>query len=273
MAGLSQDLLTRGVNVQWGGGDVIVVFMDGSYFDPQLFAEHSPIDQKAEFLSTWYTPTFQADTAPLKNSAYKLSSSAGEFMTSIASQLPDGEDRDGSFISALVFAIDKGDVTQGLNRAIEGTKQIAPALYLLNVPNADYPSDVVPAGFLWSVVTGEMQGGVTMTCKIRFGAHRDGSVPSTLPDSMVQCYPNVPGMSHDGYVGDIKVSYSGYFLNAYRLDSGGTGTVYAKVPKVTDEDKTHNIPPEWSQPVATGPFPIVGIPFADPPPLIKVDVE
>jgi hypothetical protein len=67
------------------------------------------------------------------------------------------------------------------------------------------------------------------------------------------------------------LTYTGYFLNAYRLDKPGTGQVYSEIPKITDDTgKTQNKPPEWEALIVPAP-PLHGIPFTDPPPLIVAD--
>jgi hypothetical protein len=148
---------------------------------------------------------------------------------------------------------------------------MAPALYLVNLTNADLPSEVAPPGLLWGITTGAFTAGVSLQWKIRHGEHRDPDTsPEPPPNAMVQCYPLAS--SHPGYVGDVKVTYTGYYLIAYRLDAAGTDTVYSKAPAVTDFSGVQVLPPEWSATIVSGPFPSVGIPFADPPPLISADV-
>jgi hypothetical protein len=271
----SQDVLTSIVNVNWGGG-IIVVFMEVSPWTPQPVFILTPEGGAATLLASWETPSYSTDPAPFKNSAYQVTADAGVFLTSTAPDLPSGSDGvaydiNGTWLNVLVFAVADGNIEASLAQAKAGTKLMAPALYLVNLTNADLPSEVAPPGLLWGITTGAFTAGVSLQWKIRSGEHRDPETsPEPPPNSMVQCYPLAS--SHPGYVGDVKVTYSGYYLIAYRLDPAGTGDVYSKAPAVTDTG-TQNLPPEWSATIVTGPFPSVGIPFADPPPLISADVK
>jgi hypothetical protein len=260
----SQDVLTNIFNVQWGAGDVIVVFMEISPFDPQLdFDLKLPgSDAKATFLSSWTTPTYSTDPAPLKNSAYSVSANVGEFLESIAPAPPEGLDFNGAQLGVFVFAALDTDPAGGLARATAGTKLIAP-LFIVNALNADLTSEIAPPGLRWGIETGVMATEVTMTWKMRFGEHRAAEPPPPPPNGMVQCYPLVS--SHAGYLGDIAVTYSGYYLLAYRLDVDGTGDVYSEFAN----------PSEWNVPVTDSSDPDGGngIPFGDPPPLISADVN
>ena len=83
---LALNHMNRFTNVKWGG-DVIVVFMETSAFDPQPVFTLTPItdeegNDKSTFLKSWNTKTWSGDEAPLKNSAYKVASNAGKFLTS-----------------------------------------------------------------------------------------------------------------------------------------------------------------------------------------------
>jgi hypothetical protein len=257
-----EDFFQRIVNVNWGQvPDVIVVFMEVSSYIPQLVFNLTLSGDKATFLSSWNTPTYKDDPAPLKNSAYKIKSNDGIFVESTSPALPpEGQDRVGAFLAVLVFAVDSNDVPGSLKRAVAATKLIAP-LYIVDELNADLPSDTSPPGMLWGVETGNMAPGVVMQWKIRYGNHRDpDKSPPPPPNNMAQCYPIIS--SHPGYVGDIEVTYSGYFLIAYRLDKSGTGPVYSKIRN----------PPEWNVLIVSGPYPGYGTPFVDPPPLISVDL-
>lgn len=264
----SQDALTRVFNVSWGG-DAIVVFMETSPWNPQPVYGLSPLGEAATFLDIWQTPTYGKDPAPLKNSAYRVKANAtDEFLRSTAPSPP--EDINGTWLSVLVFA---GGM--GLADVIQATKLMAPALYILNAANADLPSEVAPPGLLWGITTGTMVPGVTMDWKLTFNEHRDdGNSPSPLPNAMMQCYPVIT--SHSGYGGGLgeRVTYTGYFLIAYRLDRAGTGDVYSQSPKST-EAGAQNLPPEWNVVIVTGvgATPLRGIPFGDPPPLISADVN
>ena len=268
--GYPQDILTNIVNVQWGG-DLTVVFMEVSPFDPQPVFEYTlkqddvTSEDKATFLGSWMTPSYSTDPAPFKNTAYKVKSGAGVFITSKAPGLPTDIDFNGTWLNVLVFA--KGI---GLEEVKDATKLMAPALYIVNASNADLPAKIAPPGLLWGVTTGAFAEGVSLDWKIRFGEHRPPESTSTLPDAMVQCYPLGP--SHPGYIGDAKATYTGYFLIAYRLDSAGTGDVYSESPNITDVDHTQSLPPQWNVPIEDS-IPLRGIPFADPPPLIDDDVQ
>ena len=180
-------------------------------------------------------------------------------------------DFNGTWLDVLVFASEGDDAAETLRQVKAATELIAPALYIVNATNADLPSEVAPPGLLWSVETGAMQPGVILRWKMRDDNHRDPDIsPPPPPNVMVQCYPT--NSSHLGYVGDAKVTYTGYFLNAYRLDKNGTGQVYSEIPEITDDTgKTQNKPPEWEALIVPVP-PLRGIPFADPPPLIVTDV-
>jgi hypothetical protein len=280
--GYVQDVLTRIMNVQWGG-EGIVVFMEVSQFYVQpvfeltvKFDEDSG-DEKATFLGTWETPTYSTDPIPLKNTAYKVKGDA-VFLTSKAPKLPfidpdhpvERYDENGTWLNVLVFNKDLS-----LEDVTDATKLMAPALCIVNALNEDLPTEVAPPGLLWAVRSGAFAAGVSIDWKMRFGAHRIPESGATLPDAMVQCYPLCE--SHPGYIGATKVTYSGYFLIAYRLDKDGTDTVYSKAPKITDVGITQNLPLEWNVtivfPTVISEFPQKGIPFADPPPLITADVE
>jgi hypothetical protein len=262
------------VDVNWGTGDVIVVFMEFSALIPQPVFSLVPGDA-ATFLDEWTTPTYSAgeaefdDPAPLKNSAYRVAADAGLFLTSTAPAI-DPDDTNGTHLNVLVFAIEDDNVDTALAQAKAGTKLIAPALCIFNPLNANLPTEVAPPGLLWGVQTRGFTPGVVLEWKLRYGEHRNPEAEPPPPNSMAQCYPLTT--SYPGFSGGITATYTGYVLIAYRLDEGGTGTVYSKAPEVTDFTGTQILPPEWSVTIVHGDFPLVGIPFADPPPLISADV-
>jgi hypothetical protein len=263
----SQDVLTRIINVQWGG-EVIVVFVDVSAFDDAPAAGHEPIEDKATFLSSWRTPYQEAGFQPgYQSTAYSVSTGAGEFIKLTAPIFSDGPI--GFYNDVFVFAND-GNIDASLARAIAGTKLIMPAIYLIDHSESDLPYEMAPPGLLWSVELGAMTSGFSTTWKMRNGQHRiipgdgDGTLP---PNNMIQCYPLCDPFS--GPFGGEMVIYSGYTIYAYRLDANGTDTVYGEL---LPEDGSQNIDPAWSQSIVSG-FPSFrGIPFQDPPPLISQDL-
>jgi hypothetical protein len=237
--------------------------MEVSPFEPQLvFTLSLTTSKSGTYLDTWTAPTWSNDQAPFKCSAYQVRGNAVEFLTSVSPDLPQPNDVNGARLVVLAFAVDAFAVDGGLANATAGTKLIAP-LYIVNAGNADLPSDIAPSGLLWSIETGDQVPDVTMPWKMRYGPHRDDQAnpqPQPLPNSMVQCYPVIS--SHPGFAGDEHVTYTGYYLNAYRLDKSGTGEVYAESKK----------PPEWDVKIMTySQGPLYGIPFQDPPPLILSD--
>lgn len=263
------------VNVNWGG-DVIVVFIDNSVFELQPAASYDVVENKAELLSEWNTAYQQAGFQPgLPSRAYKVSTGAGEFIKTTVPSLPLADDQKlGMHIVCCAFATGaqgtKGD--GGLQRAIDGTKKIIPAIYMMfHTEESDIPFDMAPPGLLWLVDTGDMKSGANMTWKIRRGRHR-GDDRDTPPNSMAQVYPLGP--SYNGYGFGDDQFWSGYMLYAYRLDKNGTEAVYSKIGTADDSGGEGPLPPQnlpsgWNVEIASG---VKGIPFQDPPPLIGTDV-
>jgi hypothetical protein len=274
------DPLQNIVNISWGI-DVIVVFVSASPFDDQPDATYTPKQDanangagtdtaKAKYLSSWNTLSSSNGVMPgFPSTAYRVSSNAGEFMTSVA---PDFEDVPGLgfWIDCFVFAVDGSSKDSGLQRAIDGTHLIESAIYLTGHTSGEgeLDSDMAPPGLLWAVETGLMQSGQSITWKIRHGPHRNDGFTDP-PDSMTQVYPLT---SFSGYFGSDLVEWVGYILFAYRLDTDGTGTVYSKMLSA-DEDSKQALPSGWDVPIGPGIGGIFCIPYGDPPPYISEDVE
>ena len=207
---------------------------------------------KATFLERW--TTHYPEGFEFQCSAYKVAAGAGEFIKSTA---PTGLDPNrGIDITAIVFAIENAsDMAGSLQRAKNGIEKILPAQY----GPGDPPADMAPPGLLWSVMVKSMNSGQIKSWKIRHGAHRPEDADNPLPNAMTQCYPLGPN-----YLSGTGTTWSGYYIFAYRLDTGGTDIVYGK----RQPDGSQNIDPTWHQPIGGD----RGIPFKDPPPLIDADL-
>jgi hypothetical protein len=267
------DPLQNIVNISWGV-DVIVVFVSASPFEAQPDATYSPKTddngkESAKYLSSWNTPYSSGGFMPgFPSTAYRVSSNAGEFMTSVAPGF--GDDTGGVGIDCFVFAVDGSSKDSGLQRAIDGTHLLESAIYLTShtAGEGELDSDIAPPGLLWAIETGSMQSGQSITWKIRHGVHRNDGFTDP-PDSMTQVYPLT---SFSGYFGSELVEWVGYILFAYRLDTDGTGTVYSKMLSA-DEDSKQALPSGWDVPIGPGIGGIFCIPYGDPPPYISEDVE
>ena len=262
-------------NVKWGFPPVIVVFVSSLIYDtdPQRHATYSLLNENenAEFLDRWDTPYQRAGVQPGFDSVAYRVKKKGEFITSRVPPL--GEDINGMFIDACVFAIDHDvGVDKSLDRAKDGTKLIVPARYLVNVSESNLPTgrsdltaDIAPPGLLWMIEVGAMKAGQQITWKARYGKHRDDKDdPKDLPNAMSQIYPLGPR-----YQGAGDQVWMGYTLFAYRLDRKGTDTVYSKQLSA-DQNSRQAVDPAWNQTIIAGTS-VKGIPFEDPPPLVTED--
>jgi hypothetical protein len=267
------DPLQNIVNISWGA-DVIVVFVAASPFETQPAATYTPkVDdngkESAKYLSSWNTPYSSGGLMPgFPSTAYRVSSSAGEFITSVAPRF-ENDSGLGFWIDCFVFAVDGSSQDSGLQRAIDGTHLIESAIYLTShtAGEGELASDMAPPGLLWAIETGQMQSGQSITWKIRHGPHRNDGFTDP-PDSMTQVYPLT---SFSGYAGADLVKWAGYILYAYRLDKDGTETVYSKMLSA-DEDALQSLPSGWDVPMVPGTTGIYCIPYGDPPPYITEDL-
>jgi len=263
----SADAVTSVVNVNWGPNDVIVVFAGVYVYNrepgPPLTATYVLIGEGVEFLQSWLTPIVEEEEEHpgFRTFAFKTKLDAAEFIELRSPVLH--EDVNGFWFDVLVFAMQDGNDDESLARAVAGTKDFLPEYYKDSLgASHPLPGRIDPPGLLWGVQTGATNSGQFMTFKMRFGNHRPDDDHSLLPNAMVQCYPLGPPFS--GWFGDVKVTYTGYFLHLYRLDNEGTGPVYSLT----------TLDPAWGQPIVVGPeftSGIKGIPFADPPPLVSSD--
>jgi len=279
-----EDFFQRIVGVHWpkkSGGipsEVIVVFVANSALSSQPDAEYQILNKGALFLQEWKTPYQASGYQPgFPSRAYRVQTSAGPFMRVSAPDTRNEEFDTGSWTTVLVFAIDKlnetgtneGAMQRSLDRAIAGTLQVIPAIYMFgHTGGSDIPASIAPPGLLWLVESGSMTSGVSLTWVIRFGKHRN-DVELEPPNNMVQCYSTGPSYTVT-ISGFPPETWTGYYIYAYRLDNKGTGSVYGE-QLGADEDNVQNIDAAWSQPISSLSDPH-GIPFQDPPPLVAADL-